>query len=34
MADNVRLHNQMQDLLTDEQREQMRGSMPSHHGPQ
>ena len=34
MADNVRMHNQMQDLLTDEQREQMRGSMPSHHGPQ
>ena len=34
MADNVRMHNQMQDLLTDEQREQMSGSMPSHHGPQ
>ncbi|MGE6779873.1 Spy/CpxP family protein refolding chaperone [Vreelandella titanicae] len=34
MADNVRMHNQMQDLLTDEQREQMRGSMRSYHGPQ
>ena len=34
MADNVRMHNQMQDLLTDEQREQMSGSMPSHHGSQ
>lgn len=34
MADNVRMHNQIQDLLTDEQREQMRGSIPSHQGPQ
>lgn len=34
MADKVRMHNQMQDLLTDEQREQMRGSMPRHHGAQ
>lgn len=34
MADNVRMHNQMQDLLTDEQREQMRESMPRHYGPQ
>ncbi|CAM4303567.1 periplasmic heavy metal sensor [Vreelandella rituensis] len=34
MADKVRMHNQMQDLLTDEQREQMRGSMPRHQSPQ
>ncbi|WGI25312.1 Spy/CpxP family protein refolding chaperone [Halomonas alkaliantarctica] len=34
MADNVRMHNQMQDLLTDEQREQMRERMPRPQGPQ
>ncbi|MDR5884949.1 hypothetical protein [Vreelandella janggokensis] len=34
MADKVSMHNQMQDLLTDEQRQQMKGNMPSHHGQQ
>ncbi|MYL22644.1 hypothetical protein GLV89_02390 [Halomonas alkaliantarctica] len=34
LADNVRLHNQMQDLLTDEQRKQMREAMPRYRGLQ
>ena len=34
MADKVRMRNQMQDLLTDEQREQMREGASRHHGPQ
>jgi len=32
MADSVRMRNQMQDLLTDEQRAQMRGNMSGHGG--
>jgi len=28
MADQLRLHNQLQDLLTDEQRQQLREAMP------
>ncbi|XKF14670.1 Spy/CpxP family protein refolding chaperone [Halomonas sp. BLK-85] len=32
MADNVRMRNQVQDLLTDEQRARMRGNMSGHGG--